>query len=380
MKKVALIPVFSSEKLMNKNVLMLEGKLVAGYSIEAALATKCFERIIVITDKQQYQDALNTYPIDVFQVEKPICSVQALLTIWQQLDPKAKQNDYAVILMPETPLRTTKQIVQFCQLFEQQETDYLYSIDPKKQENHSIYLYRLPFNTLNKLVNIQTYMMDKEGSLFIEDSFEYEWIKAILQLRVKNQTSLLNVQRRIREKSKDFNRISDITLVGHSLWDYWQIEQLNNIEVNNLGIGGITTQQYVELILKPQLIKGLGKDTLIFLGINEMFRVGWRAEDTLYWLDQTVQYLRKINAESRLYLMEVSYVAFKREVNSEMIDDFNQQLRDYFSDKNITLVDVNSVLQDQYHQLDLAFTSDGLHFNQMGYEKLADLLKVVLFN
>src|SRR5699024_4407570 len=110
--------------------------------------TKCFERIIVITDKQQYQDALNTYPIDVFQVEKPICSVQALLTIWQQLDPKAKQNDYGVILMPETPLRTTKQIVQCCQLFEQQETDYLYSIDPKKQENHSIYLYRLPFNTL----------------------------------------------------------------------------------------------------------------------------------------------------------------------------------------------------------------------------------------
>src|SRR5699024_2499932 len=121
MKKVALIPVFSSEKLMNKNVLMLEGKLVAGYSIEAALATKCFERIIVISDKQQYQDALNTYPIDVFQVEKTICSVQALLTIWQQLDPKAKQNDYAVILMPETPLRTTKQIVQCCQLFRSEE-------------------------------------------------------------------------------------------------------------------------------------------------------------------------------------------------------------------------------------------------------------------
>ncbi len=25
-----------------------------------------------------------------------------------------------------------------------------------------------------------------------------------------------------------------------------------------------------------------------------MFRVGWHAEDTLYWLDQTVQYLRKL--------------------------------------------------------------------------------------
>ena len=93
-----------------------------------------------------------------------------------------------------------------------------------------------------------------------------------------------------------------------------------------------------------------------------------------------MQYLRKINAESRIYLMEVSYVAFKREVNSKMIDDFNQQLRDYFSDKNITLVDVNSVLQDQYHQLDLAFTSDGLHFNPIGYKKLATLLQTVLFN
>lgn len=381
MKRVALIPVRSveAEDMPNKNVLMLEGKLVAGYTIEAALKSGCFDKIVVLTDKLEYQDALSRYSVEIqLCAPEALLDHRSLLTTWQTLETLADEYDCAAILAPETPLRSAQQIQQSCALFAEKQADYLYSINPQGQENGAIYL--LSLASSEPVQKVETYTMDKAGSLWIEDSFDYEIVKAILQLRVRYQTSLLNVQRRIREKAADFATVKEITLIGHSLWDYWtSLEELNQIPVNNLGIGGITTQQYVELILQPQLVKGLGKYTLIFLGINEMCRPGWQAEDSLYWLNETINHLRQINPNTRIYLMEVSYMAFKREASNAQIDLFNHQLRQYFVDKDVTFIAPNTVLQDGYRKLDLAFTDDGLHFNQAGYTQLAQLLTKSLF-
>ncbi|MFC0321974.1 GDSL-type esterase/lipase family protein [Gallibacterium melopsittaci] len=380
MKRVALIPVRSTEQadIPNKNVLMLEGKLVAGYTIETVLQSGCFDKIVVLTDKLEYQDALSHYAVELQLCETAtLMTEDALVTAWQTTEALADEYQIIAIFAPEMPLRSVAQIQQAVELFEQQQVDELYTVNPQGVRNPSILLKRLS----SQVEPIKTchYTLSKEASLYIEDSFEYEIVKALLQLRVRYQTSLLNVKRRIAERKPDFQQVREITLVGHSLWDYWQIEQLNDIPVNNLGIGGITTQQYVELILQPQMIKGLGKYTLIFLGINEMCRPGWRAEDTLYWLDQTIQHLKQINPATQLYLMEVSYMAFKRECSNAEIDLFNHQLRQHFADKGVTLIASNSVLQDGYRKLDLAFTDDGLHFNQVGYGQLSKLLIQTLF-
>ena len=380
MKQVALIPVRAKAPadVPNKNVLMLEGKLVAGYTIEAALASACFAKVVVLTDKLEYQDALSRYPIDIYLCsEDELATQQSLITAWENLEPLADEFAVCAILAPETPLRSALQIQQCCQFFAQATANYLYSTNPHGQENGAIYLRRLP-SALLPGDDIVTYSLDKAGSLWIDDGFEYELVKALLQLKVKYQTSLLNVQRRIREKLPDFAQTKPITLIGHSLWDYWNIENLADLPVNNLGIGAITTQQYVELILQQHLVRGLGKYTLIYLGINEMCRAGWRAEDTLYWLNETVNALRKINPETQIYLLEVSYMAFKRDISNAEIDQFNHQLRRYFADKPVTLIAPNSVLQDGYRKLDLAFTDDGLHFNQAGYAQLEQLLQQAL--
>lgn len=380
MKRIALIPVRATEQadLPNKNVLMLEGKLVAGYTIEAALNSHCFDKVVVMTDKLEYQDALSRYAIDIQLCETAqLATPETLIRCWQTEDPLADEYQYCAILSPEAPLRSATHIQQSCQYFEQAQADYLISMDAKGNQNDAIFIANLA-DRLTSATTVQ-YKLDKEAALWIEDSFEYELVKAILQLRVRYQTSLLNVQRRIKEKSADFAATKEITLIGHSLWDYWDIDCLNDTPVNNLGIGGITTQQYVELILQPQLVKGLGNYTLIFLGINEMCRPGWRAEDTLYWLDQTISYLKQINLATKLYLMEVSYMAFKRECNNAEIDQFNHQLRQHFANQEITLLSPNTVLQDGYRKLNLDFTDDGLHFNQAGYAQITTLLTQALF-
>ena len=65
MKKIAIITARSGSKgLPNKNILLLNGKPLICYTIDAALAAGVFEKIIVSTDSEEYIDLLSHYPIE----------------------------------------------------------------------------------------------------------------------------------------------------------------------------------------------------------------------------------------------------------------------------------------------------------------------------
>lgn len=54
-KIIAIIPARSGSKgLRNKNALMLIDKPLLAYTIEAALQSEMFEKVIVTTDSEQY--------------------------------------------------------------------------------------------------------------------------------------------------------------------------------------------------------------------------------------------------------------------------------------------------------------------------------------
>ena len=56
MKKIAIITARSGSKgLPNKNVLLANGKPLIAYTIEAAINSQEFEKIIVSTDSQEYK-------------------------------------------------------------------------------------------------------------------------------------------------------------------------------------------------------------------------------------------------------------------------------------------------------------------------------------
>ena len=68
MKKslVALIPARKgSERLKNKNIVLLAGKPLIAHTISAALKTKIFDQIIVSTDSRKYASIAKKYGAEV---------------------------------------------------------------------------------------------------------------------------------------------------------------------------------------------------------------------------------------------------------------------------------------------------------------------------
>lgn len=82
---------------------------------------------------------------------------------------------------------------------------------------------------------------------------------------------------RALSKQAEFDKKAQITLVGHSLFDMWSdMEQgtpnIAGKTVANLGLSGTSTRQYLDVIVKGNLIKQLGEDVFIFLGVNDIVK------------------------------------------------------------------------------------------------------------
>ena len=66
MKKIAIIPARSGSKgLKDKNIIKVCGKPLMSYSIEAAINSKCFDKVIVTTDSEKYAEIAKKYGAEV---------------------------------------------------------------------------------------------------------------------------------------------------------------------------------------------------------------------------------------------------------------------------------------------------------------------------
>ncbi|WP_305843463.1 hypothetical protein [Photobacterium leiognathi] len=90
--------------------------------------------------------------------------------------------------------------------------------------------------------------MNKTDSVDIDDKLDFELAICIQTQRTKKQILLNTIHNRIAEKQEKMKLVSDITLIiGHSIFDYWNIEKLSNQSINNLGIAGISSKEYLDL-------------------------------------------------------------------------------------------------------------------------------------
>ena len=75
MKRLAIITARGGSKgLPDKNMLMVNGKPLLSYSIEAALESKCFDDIVLTTDSEEYIELLSHYPISFLHRDKSLAS------------------------------------------------------------------------------------------------------------------------------------------------------------------------------------------------------------------------------------------------------------------------------------------------------------------
>lgn len=416
MKKIAIITARSGSKgLPNKNVLLVEGKPLMAYSIEAAIESGEFEKIIVSTDSQEYIDLLAHYPIEFIKRAPHLAGDKAssfvvIEDVLQQY--QSTVFDYFVLLQPTSPLRTAQHIQEACAKFEAQfeHFDFCVSVsDAHKpttltrpiEEDESLKHFQLDYSNYarqqyhpeyspNGAIFIAkptvyleqkhfygakslAYFMDKDVSVDIDDRQDFEYFYFLTQQKKRFEILLNNIKQRIAYKTELFKQAKPITLIGHSILDQWDIQSLKGLEVNNLGISGINTEQYLSLILNKSLIQHLGEKVILMLGTNDIVYPNWTKEKLAQNIQAVIQQLKQINSTVEIYFLEITPTAFRVDRNNAEIKVLNTYLKQALSE--IIWVDLAEQFSDKYQKLSLEYSDDGLHFNAKGYQKLTALLE-----
>ena len=115
-KKIAIIPARAgSKRIPNKNIRNFEGKPIIAYSIEKAINSKIFDRIIVSTDNEKIASISKEYGVEVpFLRPKNISNDDATLMEVQEhaLKMLNLDNGYICMILATAPLLQNKFLIE----------------------------------------------------------------------------------------------------------------------------------------------------------------------------------------------------------------------------------------------------------------------------
>jgi CMP-N-acetylneuraminic acid synthetase len=137
MKKIAIIPARSGSKgLKDKNIIDVCGKPLIAYSIEAALDSGQFERVIVSTDSEKYGQISEAYGAEVmYRGEKLSDDKATTYMVLEDLLGRVEKNiDYFVLLQPTSPMRTSVHVREAVELFEEKYDNFDFLVSVKEAE------------------------------------------------------------------------------------------------------------------------------------------------------------------------------------------------------------------------------------------------------
>lgn len=140
MEKIAIIPARSGSKgLKDKNIIDICGKPLIAYSIEAAVKSKIFSRIIVSTDSKLYGSIAEQYGAEVFYRGESLSDDKATTyMVIEDLLSRINKVDYFVLLQPTSPMRDEVHIKEACDIFENVISKYDFLVSVKEAEHSGI--------------------------------------------------------------------------------------------------------------------------------------------------------------------------------------------------------------------------------------------------
>ncbi len=135
MKKIAIIPARScTTGLKHKNIKPLLDKPLMAYSIEAALSSEIFDKVIVYTDSLEYAEIAKQYGAEIFLINeetisnKDGTSLEVVKDILNNLKEKGEAFKEAVLLQPSSPLRDKNDIINGYNFYLEKEANFVVGV------------------------------------------------------------------------------------------------------------------------------------------------------------------------------------------------------------------------------------------------------------
>lgn len=135
MKNLAIIPARSGSKgLKNKNIKPLNGKPLMAYSIEAALESKMFDKVVLSTDSEEYASIGETYGATIPYLRSAdlsndtASSWDVVRDIVQWYSSNGDLFDTVTLLQPTSPLRTSNDITEAYKFYQEKKAELVIGV------------------------------------------------------------------------------------------------------------------------------------------------------------------------------------------------------------------------------------------------------------
>ncbi len=141
MNRIAIIPARSGSKgLKDKNIIDICGKPLLAYSLEAALKSNLFDKVILSTDSQKYAQIGKSFGAEIMMRGEKLSDDKAttFMVIEDILNRLEKTFDYFVLLQPTSPMRTEKHIKEAVEFFEKHFDDFDFLVSVKEAEHANV--------------------------------------------------------------------------------------------------------------------------------------------------------------------------------------------------------------------------------------------------
>lgn len=135
MKRLAVIPARSGSKgLKDKNIKLLQGIPLVGYTIKAALDSGIFDKVMVSTDSKKYAEIAEELGAEVPFLRSEITSGDkptswdVVKEVVEQYRERGHKFDSITLLQPTSPLRSADDIIKAHKLFNDKDANAIISV------------------------------------------------------------------------------------------------------------------------------------------------------------------------------------------------------------------------------------------------------------
>jgi lysophospholipase L1-like esterase len=200
---------------------------------------------------------------------------------------------------------------------------------------------------------------------------------ALVGYVIYQQNTIKKIESSITDKFKTDNRI---LFIGNSIFaeNDWA-KQLNNPNITNLGIGGITSFE-IQMRLNALM---MGSPSKIFfeMGSNDINK-GAGLQDIMNNFNNIIYEIRLTSPFTKVYILSILPVNrdfgggnVEFTYDNDKVDQLNETVEAFCKKFGVDFVNANPLLKDNEGRLSLQYTRDGAHLTTAGYERIKELMK-----
>lgn len=223
----------------------------------------------------------------------------------------------------------------------------------------------------------QFYELDDKEALAADSVNNFELALVLRKKEINAQLLKQNILNDIDNKKSIMQSESDgICMIGHSQIDRWKIDSISGMKVRNCGISGISSFEYNDYILEPELINCNENKYIVMHGTNDII-YNYSIDDMCHSIRKTIEYIRARKPQAAIYFINCLHTNGRMDRSNKAIDELNKALKEFMPD--VRWIGTPE-MDNGYGELNPDYTEDGLHLNENGYTLLQHIVERELEN